>query len=1086
MLNQPCRRDGDAQMFSRLLIANRGEIAIRIARTAADMGVGCVAVYSEDDGASAHVRFADEAVGLTGRGAAAYLDIEAVIAAARATGCEAVHPGYGFLAENAVFARRCAEAGLTFVGPRAEVIELFGDKTRARALAEQCGVPILQGAAGAITLDAARAFLQAHGPIMIKAVAGGGGRGMRAVEREADLAEAYARCQSEAGRSFGDEAVYVERFIPRARHIEVQILGDGVAVSHLWERDCTLQRQNQKLVEIAPSPNLEPALRDQLTDAACRMAAACGYDNIGTFEFLLDGAGYAFIEANPRIQVEHTVTEEVTGLDLVRLQLELAAGRSLADLGLRQDQVPQPRGHAIQLRVNMESMDAEGRSRPSGGTLSVFAPAAGPGIRVDTFGYKGYRTVASFDSLLAKLIVSSAGGDYETAVARARRALREFRIEGVVTNLPFLAALLDRPEVAANAVHTRFIEAHIGELLAAMPEQVPATVIDDGGDSGLTPLRVELNGVVTAIDVAVGDRVARGAAVGVIEAMKMEHLILADRSGVVRALNVTVGSTVEAGAPVLLIEERDVGEGAVATAAEQDLDHVRPDLALVQERVALTLDEARPDAVAKRHKIGRRTARENIADLCDDGSFIEYGGLGVAYQYTRRTAEELRAKSPADGFVMGLATVNGEHFGPERGRVAVSSYEYMVFAGGQGRIGHKKIDRLLDIAAERKLPFILFAEGAGGRPGEDPIGVAGLDITTFGHFARLSGQVPVVGIVSGRCFAGNAALLGCADVIIATEDSTVGMGGPALIEAAGLGTFKPEDVGPIDVQSRNGVVDIRVADDGAAVDAARRYLSYFQGLIADWETHDQRKLRFVIPENRLRAYDVRDVIELLADKDSMLELRGEFGRTMITALIRIEGRPMGVMANNPLHMAGAIDSDGADKAARFLRLCNAHGLPIVSLVDTPGIMIGPEAEKTALVRHAARLFMAGADLRVPVYAVVLRKSYGLGAMATVGGHFHLPVFTVSWPTGEFGGMQFEGGVRLGFKNELEAIAEPVERQAWFDGKVAGMYERGRAVNVAAYFEIDGVIDPADTRSWIVRARTDHIEPPRAGGSIDTW
>ena len=445
-----------------LLIANRGEIAIRIIRAAAEMGIRTVAVFPDDDATSLHTRKADEARRLTGAGAAAYLDGEQIIAIAKEAGCDAIHPGYGFLSENAGFARRCAEAIITFVGPRAEILELFGDKVQARALADRCGVPILRGTLAATSLDEVRRFFSSLGDgasIMIKAVAGGGGRGMRAVSRIEEIDEAYKRCQSEARASFGVGDVYVEQLMPRARHIEVQIIGDHSGnVSHLWERECSIQRRNQKIVEVAPSPGLEPAIRDRLTAAAVRMAKEVRYDNLGTFEFLVnadasasDEAGFAFIEANPRLQVEHTVTEEVTGIDIVKLQMQLASGSTLAELGMQQKDIPEPRGFAIQVRINMESMRADGSAKPAGGTLTAFEPPSGPRVRADTFGYAGYTTSPNFDSLLAKLIVHSHSADFADVVTKTYRALCEFRIEGVQTNIAFLQSLLRHPEFIAQS-----------------------------------------------------------------------------------------------------------------------------------------------------------------------------------------------------------------------------------------------------------------------------------------------------------------------------------------------------------------------------------------------------------------------------------------------------------------------------------------------------------------------------------------------------------------------------------------------------------------------------------------------------------
>ncbi|MFO7570231.1 MAG: carboxyl transferase domain-containing protein [Smithellaceae bacterium] len=519
---------------------------------------------------------------------------------------------------------------------------------------------------------------------------------------------------------------------------------------------------------------------------------------------------------------------------------------------------------------------------------------------------------------------------------------------------------------------------------------------------------------------------------------------------------------------------------------------VRPELAELMARQAFGLDEHRPDEVEKRLKKNQRTARANIEDLCDPGSFIEYGALTIAAQRKRRPVDDLIAKTPGDGMIAGIASVNGARFAEDRARCMVLAYDYTVLAGTQGFFNHKKIDRMLKLCHEQKLPLVYFAEGGGGRPGDvDASGVvvAGLDLGTFGSFARLSGHVPVVGIVSGHCFAGNAALLGCCDVIIAAKNANIGMGGPVMIEGGGLGVFKPEEVGPIDVQTESGVVDIEVADDIEAVATAKKYLSYFQGPVSHWEAGDPLRLRDVIPESRKRAYNVRTVIKALADTDSFLEMRPKFGPGMVTGLLRIEGRPFGVIANNPMHMAGAIEAEGADKAARLMQLCNAHGLPILSLCDTPGFMVGPEIEKRAQVRHVCRMFVVGSHVTVPYFTVVLRRGYGLGVMAMAKGGFHESFFTAAWPTGEFGGMGLEGAVKAGFRKELAAVANPEEREALFNKLVGKLYEQGKAINMAAYLEIDAVIDPADTRQWIMQGIKS--APPRDAGEpghcfVDPW
>jgi len=1104
--------------FHKLLIANRGEIAIRIARAAGDAGLATVAIHSADDAQSLHVRVADAACEIPGRGARAYLDIEAVISAAKATGCDAVHPGYGFLSENATLARRCIEESIVFVGPSPEALDLFGDKAQAKALAKQCGVPIIEGTSGPTSLEEARAFLEslgAGGAIMIKAIAGGGGRGMRIVDDASKLEEAYARCQSEAMAAFGSDGVYAERLIRNARHIEVQIICDRHgAISHLWERECTIQRRNQKLIEVAPSPSLNEALRGRIIDAAKELAAAANYDNLGTFEFLVDNdarasdQAFAFIEANPRLQVEHTVTEEVLGLDLVQSQLAVAAGATLGSLGLAQAYIPKPRGYAMQLRVNMEVMDETGGTKPTGGTLALFDLPSGPGVRVDTFGYSGYRTSTAFDSLLAKVIVHSPGGNWTDVVHKASRTLREFRIGGVATNIPFLAAILAHPDFVENRVSTGFIEAHVADLVGEAKATAETALIESGvaaddgaprteaaisgpGPAGSVPVPAPLQGTIVAVDVREGDLVRPGQQIAVLESMKMEHLVTAPHGGRVTKVAAEAGVTLMQDEAILYLEPAEIDAHDVAEEEDVDLDHIRPDLAELIERHAITLDENRPASVERRRKTNQRTARENVAQLVDEGSFVEYGSLAIAAQRRRRTVDDLIRNTPADGLISGVATVNAEKFGADAARCMVIAYDYTVLAGTQGHMNHKKIDRMLGLAEQWRMPLVFYAEGGGGRPGDtDRLGMTGLDGPSFVQFAKLSGLVPVIGVVSGYCFAGNAAMLGCCDVIIATKNASIGMGGPAMIEGGGLGVYHPAEVGPVSFQSPNGVIDILVEDEAEATAAAQKYLSYFQGAVADWKAPDQRLLRRAIPENRLRVYDIRNVIDLLADEGSVLEIRSDFGVGMITAFIRIEGKPFGLIANNPKYLGGAIDAPAGDKAARFMQLCDAFDIPLLSLCDTPGFMVGPEAEKTAIVRHVARMFVTGASLTVPLFGIVLRKGYGLGAQSMIGGGFHASFFTVAWPTGEFGGMGLEGYVRLGFRKEMEAIEDPAEREEYYQAKVAELYANGKAVSIASVLEIDEVIDPADTRQWIT-AGLRSVPKPEARTTkkrpcIDAW
>ncbi|MFD9664969.1 carboxyl transferase domain-containing protein [Rhodococcus sp. NPDC059968] len=1069
-----------------LLVANRGEIALRIIRTAEEMSVDTVAVYAEDDADSPHVRAATEAVALRGAGPSAYLDTPAILDAAAEFGATAVHPGYGFLSENAEFARACAEAGLAFVGPSPEVLDIFGDKSSAREAAVAAKVPVLAATNGPTDLDGVRAFFADHpGGIMIKALAGGGGRGIRGVRSADRIEEAYRLCASEAQLGFGNAALFAEALLDGARHIEVQVVAAPQAgvtrALAVGDRDCSMQRRHQKLVEIAPAQGLDPGLRSELHEAATRLCASVGYRGLATVEFLLSRNGFVFLEVNPRIQVEHTVTEEVTGLDLVAVQIDIARGADYGELSLpdgisamgldTSGTHAAARGIAIQARVNMETMRPDGQAVPAAGTLSVFSPPTGPGVRVDTYGRPGLSPSPRYDSLLAKVIVHSRGASFSAAVRKADAALAEFVVEGVPTNIGFLRAILADPGFADGVVGTDHLAERMSALVDAAQVHQPAEVASEALElrAGEDVLRAHLAGTVVE-STGEGAAVESGAQLVVLEAMKMQHVIAAPAGAVVERNLVSPGQTVNAGDPLIVIRRTGSDAGDVADSAT-DLDRERADLAEIRQRHEVTLDAARPAAIAKRTKLGRRSARANIDDLVDPGSFVEYGPLVLAAQRSRRSEQDLIENTPADGLVAGLATVNGDVFGPHDAQAVVLSYDYTVLAGTQGMRNHAKTDRVIELAGRKQVPVVLFAEGGGGRPGDTDAGpAAGLDLNTFRSLAALNGKVPLVSVVSGRCFAGNAALAGVCDVLIATPDANIGMGGPAMVEGGGLGVYRPEDIGPVDVQRRNGVIDLLARDEVHAVELAKKYLSYFQGALPEWEAPDERLARHVVPENRLRAYDVRSAVEAIADVGSVLELRRDHGVGIVTALIRVEGAPYGLVANSSHHLGGAIDAVAADKMARFLELCESFGLPVVSLCDTPGFMVGPDSEKEATVRRFGKLFVAGARMTVPFGTIILRKGYGLGAMAMAGGSFHASEFTVAWPTGEIGAMGLEGAVRLGFRKELEAIDDPAERDTAFAQLVDAAYQHGKALNAATIFELDDVIDPADSRAWIVRLR----------------
>ena len=1125
--------------MKRILIANRGEIAIRIARTCNDLGIKPIGLYSEDDLNSLHLSKMDESFMLEKKGSIAYLDIKKIIEIAKLSKVDAIHPGYGFLSENPLFAKATRQAKLKFIGPSEQSLRTFGDKTKAKELAKKLNIPVINGTEGKTSLKQAADFLKGlkkNSSIVIKATEGGGGRGMRVVTSESELKELMTRASSEAKSAFNSSDLYVEEYLKNYRHVEIQVLGDGKGqATHMHERECSTQRRYQKIIEIAPCPGIKKDLKEKMLEASLKLIKKTKYEGLATIEFLVDfkKADFRFIECNARLQVEHTVTEAVLDLDLVKAQIQLASGKTLKQLKLEQKNIDEPKGFAIQTRVNMEVIDSEGNTKPSGGKFSSFDLPSGPGVRSDSYGYSGYQTNPSFDSLIAKIITHSSEDNFKQALKRNYRSLCELKIEGVSTNLDLLKNILSDKRFKNNDFHTQFLDKNIKNLLlkynhtdlsdigrslkketlkrGKIEDLDPLAVLDHGKsgggfvddsenilkleneelEEGFSSVVAPMQGMVVKFEVKKGDQIWKGKPLLIMEAMKMEHEILSEISGVIKEIKVQPQDTVFEGHSLITVQLKEVKEKVSKKIKDVDLDEIRPDLKEAIERKEASHDKNRPDAVKKRYSTGHRTARENIEDLCDEGSFVEYGSVVIAAQRRRRSEEDLIKNTTGDGMVCGLGHVNGNLFDEANSRVMAMSYDYMVLAGTQGKMNHAKKDRMFEIAEKNRLPTILFAEGGGGRPGDtDTSGVAGLDCLAFTYFAQLSGLVPVVGITTGRCFAGNAVLLGCCDVIIATEDSNIGVGGPAMIEGGGLGVFTPEEVGPMDVQVPNGVVDLPVKDEKEAVEVAKKYLSYFQGPIKNWEEPDQRNLRFAVPENRLRYYEMRAVIEGIADIGSTLEIRKDWAPGIITSFIRVEGRPVGVVANNPGHLSGAIDSPGADKGSRFIQLCDAFDIPILSLIDCPGIMVGPESEKSALVRHAARMFVVGANIKTPLMSVVIRKAYGLGAQAMAGGSFKIPLFTVTWPTGEFGGMGLEGAVKLGFRKELEAIKDPKKRIEAYEKMVDDSYKRGKAVNMASHFELDDVIDPAETRKWIMGALKSL--PPKAPKkkkkrpNVDTW
>jgi acetyl/propionyl-CoA carboxylase alpha subunit/acetyl-CoA carboxylase carboxyltransferase component len=1056
----------------RVLIANRGEVSVRVARTVRELGWQSVAVYAADDATSGHVRAADAAVALSGSGPAAYLDTEQFAALASEHDCALVHPGWGFASEDYRFAERCLERGIAFAGPRPEVLKRFADKAAARALAEEVGVPVLPATPGASSVAEIAEFMdELGGPIMIKALSGGGGRGIRVVSSVAELHEAYERCRAEARLATGLDAVYAEALVERARHIEVQVVGDvHGSVLALGERDCSVQRRNQKVIEIAPAPGISAAHRAALADAALALARAAGYDNLGTFEFLLDTDSnrFFFIEANPRLQVEHGVTEMVTGLDLVALQLQLALGMSLVELDVAPDQ--RPRGLALEARINLR----EDIGEPS--PIETFEPPKGPGIRFDTFVYPGYVPNPRYDRLVAKIIGWDPDGDLSRAAELVERGLDEMRISGPALDTPLLREVLQGDAFRSGRFTTRLLDETIE---AAAPTS-------SAGSGDVDTVSAPLTGIVIEVKGAGGATLGAGTVVLVLEALKMHHEIVMPVGGRVEHVAARVGEQIHAGDTLFSftgIDGAAVSESAGDQVSDPDASTPELDEVIALERKGL--DESRPEATARRHAKGHNTIRENLALLCDADSWMEHGALVAPLQ------SEWADRAPADGVLTGTASINGALF-PGRSKCAVFAHDETVIAGTHGYHGMDKIQRLAERARQQRLPTVMFAEGGGGRSGEPHHrSLSGLILEAYVEFARLTCVAPVVAVVSRFCFAGNAVLAGVAHTIVATKDASMGMAGPPMIEGAGLGSFAPEEIAPIETLVASGSVDVVVDSDEEAIAVVRKYLGYFQGSVDTWEIKDQRRLRHLVPANTRQVFDMRAVLETLFDDQSLLELREGFGRACITALARIGGQSVGVIASDPRHLAAAIDADAADKVARFMQLCDAFGLPIVSLVDTPGFMVGPDHERAGLVRHTSRLFVAGASLTTQIITVIVRRAYGLGALALAGGSTREPFVTVAWPTAELGGEGLEGTVQITGRSELAAIEDPDEREALFQRKLGELRALTSPIAHARNFEFDALIDPAKTRDVILRALDasppawhDRAVPGRA--MVDTW
>jgi acetyl/propionyl-CoA carboxylase alpha subunit/acetyl-CoA carboxylase carboxyltransferase component len=1061
--------------MKKVLVANRGEIAVRIIRAARELGLATVAVSPPDDASSLHTRLADQAYVLAGAGVAAYLDVAGILAAARASGAAALHPGYGFLSESAEFARQCAAAGIVFIGPTQEQLDVFGDKARARNLAERLGVPVLPGTRGPTTLDQARAFAAEHGPVMLKAVAGGGGRGMRAALSPGDLAEAFERSRSEAQQAFGNGDVYLERLVPSARHIEVQVGGDGSgAVQHLWERDCSIQRRHQKLIEVAPAPRLDASMRDRLIEAALRLAAEVRYQSLGTFEFLVAADGFWFIEANPRLQVEHTVTEEVTGVDLVATQIRLADGATLADVGLASP--PSVKGYSIQARVNLETLDPEGVPRAHSGTLTAFTPPSGPGVRVDTYCYTGYRTNPRYDSLVAKVIATD--HDFPGAVRRAYCALSEFQLEGVPANIPLLQSVLQHPDVVGAEWDTAFIGHHLHELLRSAHRRVHPEHSSTGEAPTAAPVAPEgtvcvaapMPGVVLQVDVADSHQIPPGASLLVLEAMKMHYVVRAPGGGRIRQVVVATGDFVSEGAPLVFFEPdktEAVAGHEVTLAAGEDWS---AEVAQIHRRKGFAYQMGGPEKVARQHKDGRLTVRERIAALADPGTFAEIGALTGFASYDE--AGQARSILPAN-FVAGTARIAGR-------KVVLGADDFTLRGGSGDAAIHAKQVYSEQYAREMRLPMVRLLDGASGGGSVKMAAEAGFTYVpvnpAWDAVVDNLSLVPVVAACLGPTVGLGAARLVMSHLAVMVEGvGQVFTAGPPVV-LGGIGEdLTKEELGGAEVHRRSGVVERFVRTEKEAFDVIRAFLSYLPGSVfetppvtASADPADRREefLLGAVPRDRRAPYSIASILEAVFDAGSVFRY-AEYGDATVTALARLNGHPVGVITTDPFKGA-TMSAEGGQAITRLVDLCATFHLPIVSLTDQAGMTIGSVAERRGTIRHGARAITAIYQARVPQAELILRRVYGVGGAGIV--NRHRACRSWAWPSGDWGSLPVQGGIEAAFRAQLAAAADPERELERLRAELAAIASPFRT---AEHFGVQDLIDPRDSRAllcdWVADA-----------------
>ncbi|MBT3897194.1 MAG: ATP-grasp domain-containing protein [Gammaproteobacteria bacterium] len=1111
----------------RVLIANRGEIAIRIAKAARGLGMESVSVHAAVDHLALHTRCTTETklIGSPEDAVAAYLDIQALIQVAKETGCDCVHPGYGFLSENADFAAQCAEAGLTFIGPSAGVLSSFGDKVLARELALSLDIPIVPGSEEPL-LSAKDAVVVARNigyPIMLKASAGGGGRGMRVVESEEEMADAFERCSSEATAAFGNGAIFIEKLVVSPRHIEVQILADSTGnVVHLHERDCSVQLRNQKVIEMAPAFGLDETLKNRMLTDAVKLVKAVSYVNAGTVEFLVrpESGEYYFIECNPRIQVEHTVTEQVTGIDLVETQFQLAAGESLESLGLgTQLAVGSPRGFALQARVVAQST----------GTITAYKEPSGYGVRVDACGYAGFTPPPQFDPLLAKIICSSGSrSSFLSAVDRAIEAIDGYQVTGVMTNLHQLKNILSHAGFRSGDARTTLLNdspelssadttGKASDQMALLEQQVQSLGGSVAGPGKVTPppmktLMAELDiaedeegvacpmdGSVLEVCVAEGDEVAAGTNLVVMTAMKMETAVTAPCAGVVRSMQqLKVGDTVVTGQVMLVLSKTEgAGEGLVHVLKPDDT--WRPMLDEVNTLRRLAIERLKPDSkdpgVVRQYSRGKLTCRDRVLLLLDKDSFREVGSIAGFASYDEHG--EIAAFTPANS-IGGWGEVNS--------RTLIVCADDFTSRGGHsdGAIAAKSgyLDRL---SIEMRMPSIRMLDGSSGGgsvasmvPAQKKEGdsnakesqgaiSAGKPRVAGGGGSFLPGHlgstmyteqlatVPVVNLLLGSVVGLGAAkaVLGHFSVMVRDIAQLFVAGPPVVSHAVGYDITK-EELGGWHIHCTNGSVDNLAETEEEAVVMTKQFLSYLPSSVyeappikepdpADPVDRWEEELFTLISRKRVTTFDMRRAITLMADKNSFFEIGGLWGTDQITGFVRFNGHPLGVIASDSRHVnGGALTADGCDKLKRHLDLCDLFHIPVLNLIDNPGFAVGVEHEIAGTIRKGGEWMVAFAQVKVPIFTVIMRRSFGVA-----GNNFATPRAAASmrvvWPATDAGGIPPEGGIEAAYKRQLAEAEDPEALRAELYARIESA--RG-PVGPLSKFQMEEMIDPRETRRYV--------------------